>query len=236
MNCTAPAETTKCMTTTDYLEVVKEITEVLTELGDHGCTAQDCKQADWAGCVLRMAGHDFMDFADGFGGSDGCTNMLEPDNAGLDPCLASGEFGFSLKDIYLKFCGQISLADFVVIAGEAVMTFTRKAAVTHALEQDQMDPSSSTANLNFSKHFRWGRTTLADAVCKQSFEMILPNPEKGCSEVERVFVDNLGLSWSGSVALMGVNSRLFNNNYYKSILTKGWKPKKMSENQTLWIR
>ena len=29
-----------------------------------------CPQADWAGCVLRMAGHDFVDFQ--WGAGEGC--------------------------------------------------------------------------------------------------------------------------------------------------------------------
>eukprot|EP00971_Amphidinium_carterae_P311566 6192475-Amphidinium_carterae.1 len=62
------------------------------------CTATECPQADWAGCVLRVAGHDFMDFGDGEGGSDGCLDLFDPDNAGLPECLHSGEFGFSIQD------------------------------------------------------------------------------------------------------------------------------------------
>ena len=48
-----------------------------------------------------MAGHDFMDFKDGVGGSDGCTDMSHSDNSGLPECLHLGEFGISLKDAYV---------------------------------------------------------------------------------------------------------------------------------------
>jgi len=201
------------------------------------CTAQDCKQADWAGCVLRMAGHDFMDFAGGVGGADACTNMQEADNAGLKQCLSEGEFGFSLKDLYSGFCHKVSLADFLVVSAEAVMAITRERWTNQV-------PSASP--LNLKSQFRFGRTT-ADADCREKVSP-LPNPEGGCREVERVFVQNLGLSWTSAVALMGVHtlgrarpensgydgwwsdpesSRLFNNNYYVSILTKGWVPENL---------
>ena len=78
------------------------------------CTASDCPQADWAGCVLRMAGHDFMDFANGQGGSDACTDMADADNGGLSACLANGEHGISLQEVYQNYCTSVSLADFLV--------------------------------------------------------------------------------------------------------------------------
>ena len=48
--------------------------------------------------MVRLAGHDFMDFrlgpkgmADSTGGSDGCVNFNDPDNKGLAECIqASG--------------------------------------------------------------------------------------------------------------------------------------------------
>ena len=58
-----------------------------------------------AGCLVRLAGHDFMDFrwsnidGDGStssGGSDGCINFHDEDNTGLPQCIAS----FDLPSIY----------------------------------------------------------------------------------------------------------------------------------------
>jgi len=44
-------------------------------------------RADFAGCIVRMAGHDLMDFREGDeknqGGSDGCVNFADEDNKGL---------------------------------------------------------------------------------------------------------------------------------------------------------
>ena len=43
------------------------------------------------GCLVRMAGHDFMDYRDDdgveTGGSDGCLSFYDPDNGGLQNCL-----------------------------------------------------------------------------------------------------------------------------------------------------
>merc|ERR1719414_198484 len=214
----------------------------MTQLGETCVNVNNCRQADWAGCVLRFAGHDFMDYKDGEGGSDGCTNMLEPDNGGLQACLSDGEFGFSLKSLYREFRDTISLADFTVIAAEAVMTITRENAVKYTMDQgSNEDPSSSTRNLPFKSLFRYGRDTKID--CKQGFEMILPDPEKGCSEFDRVYIHNLELTMHQAVALNGVhtlgraqiknsgyvgawsdveNSRRFNNDFYKSVVNKGW--------------
>ena len=47
-----------------------------------------------SGCLVRLAGHDFMDFRYdatlenlGTGGSDGCVNFGHNENAGLGNCL-----------------------------------------------------------------------------------------------------------------------------------------------------
>lgn len=58
-------------------------------------------QTDYAACLLRLEGHDLMDFRRDFrteskkrnipklsGGSDGCVNFEDSDNKGLAECLA----------------------------------------------------------------------------------------------------------------------------------------------------
>jgi hypothetical protein len=83
-------------------------------------------KSKFAGCVVRVAGHDFMDFRysnldlDGSptsGGSDGCINFKDDDNTGLSECLQNS----GIIDVYQSFCTTLSLADFLVIAAEAVM-------------------------------------------------------------------------------------------------------------------
>lgn len=222
---------TACMSKQKYDEVVKSVADVLNSLPST-CSGNFCPQADWAGCILRMTGHDFMDFKDGVGGADGCTDMTEPDNAGLPECLASGDNGRMLTTAYIQHCGDVSLADFLVIAGEAVMMETRK----HVLAQK---PGSRP--LNFQSTFKFGRATNIED-CRLG---LLPNPVKSCNEVKVSFIDRLRLNVSESAALMGVhtlgrartensgfdgwwsdpvNSRMFNNDYYVSMITKGWTP------------
>jgi hypothetical protein len=239
MECPSGAVlTTPCMTVEMYDAVAESVTQVLEGL-PRDCTTKSCPWADWAGCVLRMAGHDFMDYAGGQGGSDACTDMNDPDNGGLVACLKEGEHGASLLHAYQSNCGGVSLADFLVIAAEAVMTFLADQSV------------------NFKDQFRFGRTTATECEFARGR---LPNPEEGCAAVERTFVDALGLDWDGAAALMGVhtlgradvensgyngwwsdaeNSRRFNNNYYVSMLAKGWIPERAingtsSKNQ--WMR
>ena len=57
-----------------------------------------------AGCIVRVAGHDFMDFRyssdSSTGGSDGCINFNDEDNAGLSQCLQ----GSGLPEIFEDFC------------------------------------------------------------------------------------------------------------------------------------
>lgn len=226
------ALTTESMTFEDYDSIFNKVESLYQTLPDT-CNATYCPQADWAGCVLRMAGHDFMDYADGEGGSDACIDMDDIDNLGLAECLHEGEFGISMADAFVDFCTTISLADFVVVAAEAVMNISRQ----HVLNEDP-----SRAGVDFRSSFKYGRTTALS--CSWAHGR-LPNPEDSCSAVNTTFVQRMGLSWGQSAALMGVhtlgrakpensgydgwwsdveNSRKFNNDYYVSVLLKGWGP------------
>jgi hypothetical protein len=48
-------------------------------------------QMNLAACIVRLSGHDLMDFRNNSGvvtgGADGCVNFNDPDNAGLSNCL-----------------------------------------------------------------------------------------------------------------------------------------------------
>lgn len=206
------------------------------------CDTNNCEQGDFAGCVLRMTGHDFMDFDDGVHGADGCVDFDDPDNTGLKACLAGeGEFqkGATLSDVYKDYCKEVSLADFFVIAAEAVMVRTRP---------DYNPTTKTSPTLNFRDSFKFGRETTT--TCGD--EAALPNPEDGCGAVDTVFVKRLGLSWRRAAALMGVHTlgrakiensgydgfwvsppfaRIFGNHYY-SVLQVGWVPDRAVGNNT----
>lgn len=77
------------------------------------------------------------------GGSDGCVNFEDPDNAGLAGCLDRT----GINKIYGQWCDKISLADFMVLAAEAV---TGRLAVDY----DAEDPFKKNTLLeNFSRQF-----------------------------------------------------------------------------------
>lgn len=193
MACPGATDVTKCLTSAQYDAIVTAVRGQLESLSAT-CTASDCPQADWAGCVLRMAGHDFMDFANGQGGSDACTDMEDPENAGLPECLASGEHGKSLQEVYNQYCLDVSLADFLVIAAEAVIASTR---ARHE------DASPGAPHLDLRAAFKFGRQTASS--CDFAVGR-LPNPERGCEAVDETFVQRMGLDWTQAAALMGVHT------------------------------
>lgn len=247
MACSSAVGVTTCMSFDQYDAIITAVRNQLESLPST-CTASNCPQADWAGCVLRMAGHDFMDFANGQGGSDACTDMEDPENAGLPQCLSTGEHGKSLQDVYQQICHVVSLADFLVIAAEAVIASTR---ARHEAATAGAPP------LDLRSQFKFGRRTASS--CDFAVGR-LPDPERGCVAVDETFVQRMGLSWSQAAALMGVhtlgrakiensgyhgwwsdpeNSRKFNNNYYVSLVAKGWTPEHSisgNPNKNQWER
>lgn len=99
------------------------VAEVITQYEAVSATVSDNTnlRAKYAGCLVRTAGHDFMDYRNTngvlSGGSDGCINFGDGDNTGLADCLeASGLIG-----VFQNYCTTTSLADFLIIAAEAVM-------------------------------------------------------------------------------------------------------------------
>ena len=82
-------------------------------------------RAAFAACLVRTAGHDFMDFRINpdntySGGMDACINFNDPDNAGLRECLLDT----NVSTIYKQYCDRLSHADFLVIMSEAVIIRT----------------------------------------------------------------------------------------------------------------
>merc|ERR1719174_2404285 len=99
----------------------------------------------------------------------------DEDNRGLRECLTTGENDRRLATVCERHLHHVSFADFIVIAGEAVMTTQR----------GNLEPP-----LDLRSEFRYGRTTTLN--CEHQTR--LPNVALGCSEVERTFVQQLGLS------------------------------------------
>merc|ERR1719162_1231028 len=62
-------------------------------------------------------------------GSDGCVDFGDPDNGGLAACLQQLDISYNKVGLSsfnnAAVCEKVSLADFLVIAGEAVMEITK---------------------------------------------------------------------------------------------------------------
>lgn len=218
-----------------YQKVTDRIGHSLHDVLSQTCTADDCEKGDFAGCVLRLVGHDLMDYdpVTMEGGTDACINFEDPDNKGLHDCLINhGEFnkGNSIQDLYQEFCDEISLADFIVIVAEAVMV---------RLRPDFNFNEKSSPTFAWGS-FLWGRETKTS--CDPGR---LPDPKDSCHAVEDNFIKKLGLSWTESAALMGVHTlgraqsgnsgyngwwtsgpdgAKFDNFYFISLLGAGWVP------------
>ena len=83
------------------------------------------------------------------GGSDGCFDLTDPDNMGLEQCLRDS----SLQTVYDKYCDSVSLADFIVISGEAV---TARTATNY---NSSGEFANGTLEARFRDNFRAGRAT-----------------------------------------------------------------------------
>lgn len=224
----------------NYEEVVKEIIVLFDALGS---TAE---QTTFAACLLRLAGHDLMDFrraakkgGDTTGGSDGCVNFQDPDNAGLGPCLRKT----GIQKVFAKHCNKLSMADFMVIAAEAVVA-------RMATGYDAADPfKTGTMAQKFRDQLKVGRATVKECPDNSG---LMPNPEKGCNGLKSVFLDhvyyerwNKRKSWGLTAALSGAHTighakpansgydghwstaedqGKFNNGYYHSLMGHGWGP------------
>jgi len=211
------------------------------------CTVESCPRGDFAGCLVRLVGHDIMDFDPALqtGGADGCIDFEDHDNNGLKGCLLEAvsepdSTNVSLELMWQDYCTEVSVADYFVIVAEALM----EATVPEAFRAD--------FGSKLESQFRFGRET--QATCSPG---LLPNPGESCDAVEKNFINNLGLTWEESTALMGVHTlgralpsnsgfdgfwvsgrhaTNFSNQYYSNMLGVGWARKKTIADKWQWQR
>jgi len=151
--------------------------------------------------------------------------------------MRGGKFqGADLPKIYREYCTKISMADFLVFAASA------------AMECSQQPRGKLFDELKF------GRITRTHCIF---FDNSLPNPEQGCDANKKHLFDKMGLDWKQITAVMGLhtlgraekhnlgyegwwsdieNSAEMNNNYFVSMVAKGWGPTKNSLTKTQWVR
>jgi hypothetical protein len=230
-------KTVSSFSASDYASVAEKIWD-LYEAYD----ADD--KSRFGGCLVRLAGHDFMDFRNSdlsgnggstSGGSDGCINLDDEDHTGLESCIAAT----GLADAYEHFCTELSLPDFIVIAAEAIMG---RLATDFTSTDDYFNDGK--LGKRFRDNFRMGRSL--STKCSWA-EGLMPNPANSCDGLESIFVDEIfkgnDEAWTLTAAISGAhtlgaaqisnsgydgywsdktNQNTFNNDYYLSILTKGW--------------
>ena len=136
----------------------------------------------------------------------------------------------------------MSLADFIVIAAEAVMSRTSKSY--NATDEY----AQGTLAQVFRDQFRSGRATAE--TCDWNMDL-MPDPEQGCTDLNNVFQKHIFKFSKGkqrkefTAAVMGAHTLgtakihnsgyqgswsskesvgVFDNDYYRSLITKGWGP------------
>ena len=215
---------TRCFSNTTYASIDDDIAKLKKVIKD-GVT-----RSHFLGGIVRLAAHDFMDFdrrdrAHPMG-SDGCFDESHPTNKGLPEsvwcknCL--------LRRLYEERYSFLSRADFWIASANAVIRQT-----------------SEKNALDLKDTFRWGRKDRSS--CRQSGSRL---PEAtGCREVERVFLNNMGLEWRDAVALMGAHSlgrgsaefsghegtwvdtatdaQIFDKQYYEELVFNAWRPRNL---------
>ena len=206
---------------------IASLADAITDVRDRG---------HFLGGIVRLAAHDFMDFdgssvAGNHLGSDGCLDFLHPANAGLSDIWCDDPVACPLKALHDGPYSSISRADFWVIAANAVIRTT-------SINNEVVLP------------FRWGRldrdpNAPGGSECADSSSR-LPL-ESGCSEVEGVFLDRMGLSWRDAVALLGAHtlgrgdaafsghdgawvdsdeqSIIFDKRFYEEVMRRAWFPR-----------
>jgi catalase (peroxidase I) len=235
-----------------YDSITNDVQASMRRLDDT-CTVDSCPRGDWASCVIRLSGHDLLDYSGGLngtGGADGCIDFSASINMGLATCLQNGEGDPPqwLDTSYRKVCQNVSLADFMVIAAEAAMAEAREAAI---------NVTTSLPIIDFRSSFKYGRNTSTS--CSQG-AVAAPDPEGSCKQVEGIYVAKLGLSWEEATALSGVHTigrahlshsgyagfwsspdirMQFTNAYFVNMVEYGWVPLKQvagDPKKNMWIR
>ena len=182
-----------------------------------------------------------MDFdinADDQLGSDGCLDFTNGANVGLPDLWCDDATACPFKALYDEaYASIMSRADFWVAAANAVI-----------FNSSPLRNNSPQLDLPF----RWGRVDSDD--CPNSSSRI-PEPG-GCNDVEDAFITRMGLTWTDAVALLGAHtlgrgdlnfsghagtwvqdderSTVFDNNFYRELLTRSWVPRETNVADDNW--
>jgi len=211
-----------CLTEDTYDAIYSDI-EALS-----AAHADDVSRGHFLGGIVRLAAHDFMDHdisSDSMKmGADGCIDWQHEANSGLNTIWCDD--GCPLTQIYQEKYSLMSRADFWVASANAVIKLR--------------SPNNA---LDLKTTFKWGRVD-ADQ-CPDS-ALRLPGASD-CGQVQDVFLNRLGLTWTDAVALIGAHtlgrgssgfsghdgiwvdtdseSTIFDKRYYEEVLRRAWVPR-----------
>lgn len=159
-----------CFTSTVYDSIDNDIALLKDTISN------TIERSHFLGGIVRLAAHDFMDYdrtSPTPYGADGCFDSQHQANAGLpEEVWCSGCLLNGLYETKYKF---LSRADFWIAAANAVI---RQTSVNNALD--------------LRNTFKWGRKDVR--TCPGSGDRV-PSPA-GCDQVEGVFLDRMGLTWT----------------------------------------
>jgi len=235
--------TTSSLTEDGYKQIVNAVHDLYEQV-DASVSANFNPRGSFVACLLRTAGHDFMDFRlGGGGGSDGCVNFQDADNAGISDCLRK----FNIPSLYERFAKTVSLADFLVITAEAAIG--RTATGWSGENRWSLD----SLEFRLLRSFKYGRET--KTTCEFTLHR-MPNPEHGCEGrgddkpgLKQIFVEHIfkghEFPWTLTAAISGAHTvgsanltdlgyngawgsaeqmGKFNNEYFKRLVMSSWAP------------
>jgi hypothetical protein len=142
------------------------------------------------GGIVRLAAHDFMDYDRNNPslklGPDGCVDFTHSNNQGLGSIWTPGA---QLYELYQTKYSWISRADFWVASANAVIKIT------------SVNNINTAYNIGYTlrTNYKWGRLDRATCVGSGT-RLAIPSR---CAEVEKVFLTQMGLTWTDAVALLG---------------------------------
>jgi hypothetical protein len=125
--------------------------------------------------------YSFNQHADDQMGSDGCLQFNHKNNRGLDEIWAKGS---PWKNLYDSKYSDWNVPDFWVAAATATIKI------------------SSNGRHDMWHTFMWGRKQRDS--CSGSGDRLPAG--KGCQDNQRVFLDNMGLTWKDVTALLGAHT------------------------------